>query len=98
MNLKKTLIISGTIGFAVPVLFTGYLAIVDLGGFDLWLDVVDARLILWPTSIMLMALDDGLSNWALPHLEFMAIVALLNVPVYMLGGVIVWIISKIKLA
>jgi len=97
MRLRRVLTIFGVSGFLVPVIFTLVFAILDFGNvynLQIALIFIRLRLFLWPTSSGLMALD-GSPNGAWSSLEFMGVLALLNIPVYLIAGLLLWLVARL---
>lgn len=92
MKLKQALMISAVIGFAIPVAFTIAFSILEQTHADVsrleWTYLMP-RSYLWPTSIGLIAIGAA-PNWSAFALLVCLIAALLNIPVYMLIGTLLW--------
>ena len=95
-SLLRLLMIFGTVGFIVPVIFTLIGAAFYLAGTDWRIRHLFAPLllILWPTSIGAMALD-GQSAWSVASLEFIFELAMLNSLFYVVIGLVTWALIKL---
>jgi len=97
LRLRRVVKISAVAGLLVPVIFTGLFALLEFTHLifrpALSLPFVISRLLLWPTSIGLLALD-GSPNWSFSSLEFVLLLAVLNVPIYVALGTLGWAITK----
>ena len=92
MRLSRFLTVWAIVGFGIPVLFQIMFALMEFtGSYGLQVATlfVPLRLLLWPTSIGLMALD-GRPNWGLDAFEVMGVLALLNAALYATVGLLFW--------
>jgi hypothetical protein len=89
MRFSQVLMTFAAIGILVPLIF---LSVPGLA-FDGPIWAPDIQLYLWPPSILYLA-TDGTTLSSTGGVIFEAVVVLLNVPVYLLFGTLVWVIFR----
>ena len=87
MGWRRVVVVSAVVGFLVSVAYTLWFADIEFFR-DYWmLDVmVDSRFILWPASILFLAMD-GVENWSIVFWTWTLLCVALNVLTYALVGV-----------
>jgi len=89
MRFGQVLMIFAAIGILVPLTFL----VVPALAFDGPTWAPDIQIYLWPPSILYLA-TDGTKLSAIGEAVFETAVVLLNVPVYLLFGTVIWLIYR----
>ncbi len=85
MRLRSTALLSAAIGASVCIIFEAWFALIDFGillGSEAFLY---SRLFLWPSSIGFLG-TAAIPNWSADVFEITAILAAINVVIYVLAG------------
>ncbi len=87
MGWRKTVVVSAVVGFSVSAIYTIWFADIEyFRDYRMLNMMLDSRIILWPTSILFLALD-GVENWSIVFWTWTLMCVALNVLTYVLAGV-----------